>query len=496
MKSRGYGNSKQLHKNTKYYNKQAYKFAQKRSKQEQKAIEEANEFNFLPILNLDSKYAIPLLALLILGQINVVASDSTDLYKTSLAKEPHDELSMTGSALDVGIDDGRCVIFKLYGPDMGFAEIYKPQSGTFFTSTEILNQYCSVIEIGNPYSGMRLKEVSKRFEEYGESVEKFNVVLLMHGVVNNNDDYEFNTNEHQLSSSFSPEILPKEIPYNGTVNMDASDLLVQLGEFTGGKPLDLVVVSCFGANIHRYASSLPEGSTITSFSDHNRVFIDLDARSEIFPSVYDILFADGFYMQGLVTAYTFSQKYAFNTPIISQVGKNKVEIVKIGDSLGRISYSDINADLYRLLALKDINEMDFEIVFSGSNYKALEDYKFDYAMLNFENIEDAINKQQMKQYKKLLFQDYYLTQLNGFSIPSLFDLANARCSNKYFRQDNIKHCEESEKMSLDFYEAFFTMSDLDQLGYINHLLIGDFVPIHSLLMLAESITILGLDGEE
>ena len=159
-----------------------------------------------------------------------------------------------------------------------------------------LSKHSELVPLGNCKSGISLSEIETELPSLIKPDNtQINIIISMHGVVGKDDQYLIYTNGQLQSSNL---------------------LVNSLIKGTGGRALNLLFTSCFGANIQNNLALLPKGSKLISLSDKDQETQASDYFNMKAPEISELLAQYPFKFENLLAAYLLNQKLSFNTPII------------------------------------------------------------------------------------------------------------------------------------------------------------------------------------
>ena len=232
-------------------------------------------------------------------------------------------------------------LFIIYGADNNEMSTKNRISEDCLFSPKTLSNYVEVIEFGDRLSGIEPKKLQDALRPYLEKKdgkdEKINIILIMHGE-KVEDIYQLIT--HTTTLTFEETDLCSDLVNDNAskeeiekakqiwtapvlpVNTKGSELLEEIKIATNGLPLNILINSCYGANIHDNAAVLAPGSEIISLSDRNSSTKNEDCYNKNLDQIEKIVFHNGFTLKELTKVSCLSQKFTNNTPIFSKVLQN------------------------------------------------------------------------------------------------------------------------------------------------------------------------------
>ncbi len=159
-----------------------------------------------------------------------------------------------------------------------------------------LSKHSDVTYIGDSKDGVSLAEIDTMLPKLivPDNVP-LNIIIAMHGGV---EDGEYIVTADNATK--------------------ASDLINTLISATEGRALNILFLSCFGANVQTHLALLPKGSKLISLSDIDKETHFHDSHNAMAPEISELIAENPFVLESLLEAYLFSQKFTYNTPMIGK----------------------------------------------------------------------------------------------------------------------------------------------------------------------------------
>lgn len=203
-----------------------------------------------------------------------------------------------------------------------------------------LSKYSDIIPLGDTKTGISLVDMARELEALKPLFRTvMNIIVAAHGFL---EDGEY---------------LIEMDKWVGSI-----ELITSMEAATSGIRLNILFLSCYGANIHNDLTFLRGGSKIISLSDKDHPTQPNDYHHCKASEISDMLGHHPFKLENILEAYLFCQKFTFNTPIIGTHHYNgSVEVCTMQDLAKpfkpekEIVISDFVQNLCKIIDIPDLN---------------------------------------------------------------------------------------------------------------------------------------------